>query len=154
MLKIGQKAPHFEAQDQHGLNVSLNDFQDKWIVLYFYPKDETPGCIKEACGFRDVYTQLKKKAVVIGVSADSVSRHRQFAQNHHLPFILLADVDKYIITAYEAWGKKQFMGKEYHGILRISYLINPAGRIAKVYRQVNPSIHPQEVVSDIQEYQD
>lgn len=146
-------APYFEGEDQFGHEVSLADFRDLWLVVYFYPKDDTPGCTKEACGFRDEYAELKKVARVVGVSADSVASHHRFAQKHELPFSLIADPEKKMIKSYEAWGAKKFMGKEYQGILRISYLINPEGKIARVYDKVNTAKHAQQVIGDIKSFQ-
>lgn len=144
-------ATEFSLPDQNGKIHSLKDYQGKWILLYFYPKDDTPGCTKEACGFRDHLNQLKNhEVVVLGISADSVESHEKFAQKYNLNFPLLSDEKKEIIKAYNAWGKKKFMGKEYEGILRISYLINPKGEIVKKYEKVKPEIHAQEVLEDIQ----
>lgn len=153
MLKVGEYAPLFDAQNQNGRNIALREFLGKWVLLYFYPKDDTPGCTKEACGFRDVYAELKKYAVVIGVSADSIESHKKFARKHELPFHLFSDPEKEIIYKYHAWGKKQFMGKEYEGIFRISYLINPEGKIAKVYDKVQTAKHAVEVLTDIRKAQ-
>lgn len=153
MLKVGSFAPRIIGTDQNGIEFDSHDYKHKWLVLYFYPKDNTPGCTKEACGFRDVYAQLKNTAVVVGVSADTIDSHSSFAQKHELPFTLISDPDKSIIKQYQAWGTKKFMGKEYEGIFRISYLINPEGKIAKVYPNVSTAKHPQEVLEDIKKFQ-
>lgn len=141
MLNIDTKAPLFESKDQDGKNYKLEQDLGKWILLYFYPKDDTPGCTKEACGLRDNYAKFQEKAVVIGVSADSVESHKKFAEKYNLPFILLADTDKKIIEQYEANG---VFGK------RISYLINPQGMIAKAYPKVDPSTHAEKILQDLQ----
>ncbi len=144
------KATDFSLADQNNQLHSLKNYQGRWVLLYFYPKDDTPGCTKEACGFRDHLNQLKNyDVVVLGISADSVESHKKFALKHNLNFPLLSDVNKEVIKKYQAWGKKKFMGKEYEGILRISYLINPDGEIVKKYEKVKPEIHAQEVLNDI-----
>ncbi len=144
-------AKSFTLADQHGVMHSLHDYKGKWVVLYFYPKDDTPGCTKEACNFRDATGELQKLGVVIlGVSKDSVVSHKKFAEKYHLNFPILSDENKEVIQAYGAWGKKKFMGKEYDGILRITYLINPEEKIEKVYKNVNPLIHADEIKKDLQ----
>lgn len=149
----GQKAPYFTTQDQHGNTQDLSSYTNKWIVLYFYPKDMTPGCTVEACNFRDNLTRLTAKgAVVLGVSADSVKRHAKFAENENLTFPLLADENKAICEAYGALGKKKFMGREYVGILRNTYLISPEGVVVKVYENVKPAGHVDEVLADLEKY--
>lgn len=129
---------------------SLKDEKGKWVLLYFYPKDDTSGCTAEACGFRDLMDTFRsKKCTVFGVSADSVEKHTKFAGKFALSFPILSDPDKKTIAEYEAWGEKTFLGKTYDGILRISYLIDPKGKIAKVYEKVKPEEHPEEVLADI-----
>lgn len=129
----------------------LSEYRGRWVVLYFYPKDDTPGCTKEACGFRDEKGRLEALgAVVLGVSADGVESHRAFAEKHHLNFPLLADPKKEAISAYGAWGKKNLYGKEYEGVLRQTFLIDPEGRIAKVWRKVNPEGHAEEVAKALE----
>lgn len=150
-LSIGAKAPDFTLSDQNGKNHSLSDHKDKWVLLYFYPKDDTPGCTKEACGMRDMFPKFKKMdAVVFGISADSVREHKKFADKYELPFALLSDENKKIINAYGVWAKKKFMGREYMGILRTSFLIDPKGKIAKIYEKVKPEQHAEEVLKDLQ----
>lgn len=149
MLSINTPAPSFNLPDQNGKFHSLNQYVGSWVLLYFYPKDMTPGCTTEACSFRDHYEQLKNNVVVLGVSADSVKSHQKFAQKHQLPFPLLSDESKDTIKAYQAWGPKKFMGREFLGVRRISYLINPAGQIAKAYPTVNPKTHVEEVLRDV-----
>lgn len=145
------KAKDFTLPDQDGNNQTLADYRGKWVVLYFYPKDDTPGCTKEACNFRDSISELKNLGVVIlGVSKDSVSSHKKFAEKYHLNFPLLSDESKKVIQAYDAWGKKRFMGREFEGTLRTTYLIDPKGEIVKIYKNVNPSIHAGEIIKDFQ----
>ena len=144
------KTADFTLPDQNGKNHKLSDYLGKWVVLYFYPKDDTPGCTKEACSFRDNYQTLQIKGVVIlGVSKDSISSHKKFADKYRLTFPLLSDEDKKIHKAYGAWGKKKFMGREFEGTLRNTYLINPKGEIQKVYENVNPLNHAQKILEDL-----
>ena len=144
---LNKKAPDFSLQDQAGETHRLSDYLGKWVVLYFYPKDMTPGCTVEACSFRDNEARLKSAgAVVLGVSADSVKRHEKFAKNESLNFPLLADTDYAVCKAYESYGKKKFMGREYLGILRNTYVIDPQGKIVQVYESVKPKMHVDEVL--------
>ena len=132
-LKAGDKAPEFVSKDQHGNDVKLSDYQGKKVILYFYPKDLTPGCTTESCNFRDNYSMLKNKGFeVIGVSADDEKSHMKFIEKHELPFTLLADTDKQVIQAYGVWGLKKFMGREYDGIHRESFWIDEQGKIETV----------------------
>jgi thioredoxin-dependent peroxiredoxin len=141
-------AKDFTLADQTGTLRSLHDFTGKWVVLYFYPRDETPGCTLEACAFRDANeTLLAKDAVVIGISADSVESHAQFIKNYSLPFLLLADPDKKVITDYGCWGKKMF-GRE--GILRRTFIIDPHGKIVKKYGRVTPAEHATQIIKDLE----
>ncbi len=147
-LKPGDPAPPFTATATDGSTVRLADLQGKSVVLYFYPKDDTPGCTKEACAFREVYAQLKKKgAVVFGISPDSVQSHQKFTKKFQLPFPLLADTDKQLVTAYGVWGEKNFMGLKYQGTRRITFLIGPDGRIAQIWPKVKPAEHAKEVLA-------
>lgn len=124
------------------------------MIIYFYPKDDTPGCTKEACGFRDTEQELKNLGVVIlGISKDSVLSHKKFAQKFHLNFPLLSDESKETIKAYNAWGLKKFMGREFEGVKRTSVLVNPEGKIVKQYESVNPLIHASEIITDVREFQ-
>ena len=149
-LKVGDSAPPWTLPDQSGKKHSLSDYKGKWVLLYFYPKDDTPGCIKEACGVRDNLPKFKgHNAVVFGISADSVESHRKFAQKFQLSFPLLADEEKHVINAYGVWGEKKFMGKSYMGIYRSSFLIDPKGTIAWVYEKVKPEEHPAQVLQDL-----
>ncbi|KKT28556.1 MAG: Alkyl hydroperoxide reductase/ Thiol specific antioxidant/ Mal allergen [Candidatus Yanofskybacteria bacterium GW2011_GWA1_44_21] len=148
-LKIKSKAPEFKLSDQDGKSHSLKDYKDKWVLLYFYPKDDTPGCTKEACMIRDNLPDFKKlKITVLGISADSVKSHKKFRDKYGLPFTLLADEKKGVIKKYGVWAKKKFMGKEYMGIMRTSFLIAPGGKIFKIYENVKPEIHAEEVIRD------
>ena len=150
MLKIGQKAPAFTLPDQDGKVHSLKDYAGKWVLVYFYPKDDTTGCTKEACAIRDDFPAFGKlKAKVIGVSADSVESHKKFAKKYELPFTLLADTEKKMINAYGVWQKKSMYGREYMGIVRSSFLINPQGKLAKIYEKVKPDVHAEEVLVDL-----
>ena len=150
-LKEGDKAPAFTAQTSGGGKVSLNEFLGRHVVLFFYPKDDTPGCTKEACAFRDEHAQFEEAdAVVLGVSCDSVAKHDKFISKFDLPFLLLSDEDQTIVNAYGSWGPKKFMGKEYEGIHRISFLIDPQGKIQKIWPKVKPEEHAAEVLAAIQ----
>lgn len=137
MLEVGTKAPGFKLQDKDGNIVSLSDFQNKKIVLYFYPKDNTPGCTKQACSFRDNYEEFKSKdIVVIGISKDGIKSHERFAQKNELPFILLSDPELDVIKSYDVWKEKKLYGKIGFGIVRTTYIIDENGIIEKVYDKV------------------
>jgi len=147
-LKEGDVAPEFTVATNGGGKISLTDFKGKNVILYFYPKDDTPGCTKEACAFRDHFADFKKKgAVVLGVSPDSAKSHDKFVEKFKLPFTLLADEDKKIVEAYGVWGEKSFMGRKYLGTYRVTFLIGPAGRIKKIWPQVKPEEHAAEVLA-------
>ncbi len=148
-------APDFSLPDQTGTMRSLKDYAGQWVVLYFYPKDSTPGCTTEACNFRDARDSIAElgNAVVIGVSKDSVKSHAKFAEKHKLNFTLLSDESHEMIEAYGSWGVKKFMGREYEGIKRNTYIINPNGMIVKEYEGVNPAKHAAEIIKDLQELQ-
>ena len=147
-LEEDQAAPAFTAQTQDGDTVSLKELKGKSVVLYFYPRDDTPGCTKEACEFRDTWKKIQKKgAVLLGVSPDSVKSHGKFAKKFDLPFPLLADEEKKIVQAYGVWGQKKFMGRAYLGVHRTTFLINPNGKIQKIWTQVKPEGHAAEVLS-------
>ena len=147
-LKEGDTAPGFSATTHDGGRVSLSDFRGKTVILYFYPKDDTPGCTKEACGFRDEFAAFKERgAAVLGVSTDSAKSHARFVEKYRLPFTLLADEDKGIVQAYGVWGQKSFMGRKYLGTHRITFLIGPDGRIKKIWPRVKPDAHAEEVLA-------
>lgn len=136
-LTPGEKAPDFTAKDQNGNNITLSDYRGKHVILYFYPKDNTPGCTTEACNFRDHYSELQEKGfVVLGVSADSQKKHQNFIDKYDLPFPLIADEDKDVIQAYGVWGPKKFMGKEFMGIHRTTFVIDPEGVVEQVIKKV------------------
>ena len=151
-----QKAPDFSLPDQDGIIHTLKDYRGRWIVLYFYPKDRTPGCVLEACEFRDEHAIISQfgNAAIIGVSKGSVRTHKKFATNHHLNFPLLSDVEHTTIEAYGAWKLRKFIGKSYMGIARTTVLINPEGLIVKVYEKVTPKGHAAKIIQDLQGLQD
>lgn len=149
-LNVGDSAPDFALPDAEGNTVKLQDLQGQWVVLYFYPRDNTPGCTKEACGFRDAYSDYQgSEVVVLGVSTDDAKSHTKFATKYDLPFPLLVDEGGAIAGEYGSYGLKKFMGKEYMGITRSTFIINPEGKLAKIYRKVKPEPHAQEVLQDI-----
>jgi len=148
MLKEGSTAPAFKTTDANGETVSLKDLRGQKVVLYFYPKDDTPGCTKEACAFRDAYAEFQRRgAIVLGVSTDSVKAHDKFIQKYQLPFTLLADEGKKIVEAYGVWGEKTFMGRKYQGTYRVTFLIGPDRRIKKIWPTVKPEEHAADVLA-------
>ena len=150
MLKEGAKAPAFSLPADGGSTVALKDLKGKKVVLYFYPKDDTSGCTTEACEFRDSWTSVKKSgAVVLGVSPDGVKSHGKFKQKYALPFPLLADEDHAVAEAYGVWGEKSMYGRKYFGILRTTFVIDEAGRVAKVFEKVKPKGHAAEVLASL-----
>ena len=151
MLKIGTIAPDFELPDQDGKSHTLSGYIGNFVLVYFYPKDDTPGCTKEACSLRDDFPNFKKlKAKVFGISADSVKSHKKFAEKYDLPFTLLSDEKKSVLKKYKAIGEKSMFGKTFLGIKRMSYLIDKEGKIVKVYEHVKPEFHAEEVLRDLQ----
>ncbi len=149
-LKEGDKAPDFTTTAQDGSKVSLSDFRGKAVVLYFYPRDNTPGCTREACAFRDAYADFKANgAVLLGVSVDSASSHARFADMFKLPFALLVDEDKSIVKKYGVWGEKTFMGRKHMGTHRVTFLIGPDGKILKIWPKVKPDEHAREVLAEL-----
>jgi len=147
-ISAGIPAPEFELLDDTNTLRKLSDYRGKNVVLYFYPKDDTPGCVKEACNFRDDYSAYEKAGVVVlGVSPDDVDSHVAFKKKYQLPFPLLADDGHKVCDLYQAWGPKQFMGKEYEGVLRTTFLIDGNGNIIKVFEKVRPAEHSEEVLS-------
>ena len=148
-------APDFSLPDQNGEIRTLKEFAGKWVVLYFYPRDSSPGCTVEACSFRDVETVFAElgNAIVIGVSKDSVKSHKKFADKHELKFILLSDESTDMINAYGAWLEKRMFGKKYMGVQRMTHIIDPAGEIVKTYPKVNPTDHAGEIILDLKALQ-
>ena len=151
MIKEGDTAPGFTLKDAAGNDVSLSRFKGKKVVLYFYPKDDTPGCTKEACGIRDVYPHiLAENAIVIGISADSEQSHKKFAEKYNLPFYLLSDPEKNVIRNYNAWGEKNIFGKLAFGIIRSTFIIDDSGKVRKIFPHVNPAGHEQEILQALE----
>jgi thioredoxin-dependent peroxiredoxin len=151
MLQAGDHIPHFSLRDQDKIIRTNSDYIGKWSLIYFYPKDDTPGCTAEACSFRDNYGTFANNGIaVIGISKDTPGSHKKFAAKYHLPFTLLSDPTKEIIGAFGALGPKKFMGKEYMAILRTTFLIDPTGIIKKVYENVTPEDHAEQILSDFQ----
>jgi len=147
-LQAGDPAPAFTAPASGGGQVSLSELRGRNVVLYFYPKDNTPGCTKEACAFRDQFAAFQQAgAVVLGVSTDAVPAHDKFVEKFKLPFVLLADTEKKIVAAYGVWGEKRFMGRKYLGTHRVTFLIGPDGRIRKIWPMVKPEVHAAEVLA-------
>jgi thioredoxin-dependent peroxiredoxin len=147
MLEEGKKAPNFELKDQNGDTVSLKDFEGQKVVLYFYPKDDTTGCTKEACSFRDEFPKFEKlDAQVIGVSPDSIESHKKFAKKYNLPFTLLSDEGKETVEAYDVWKQKSMYGRNYMGVERTTYIIDEKGNIQKVFPKVKVENHIEEVL--------
>ena len=145
-IKEGSKAPLFEGIDQDGKTIKLSDFAGKKVILYFYPKDNTPGCTAEACNLRDNYNDLLKKGfVVIGVSPDSEKSHKGFISKYDLPFPLIADTSKKILNDYGVWGEKQMYGKTYEGIIRMSFVISEDGKIEKIIEKVKTDDHARQI---------
>lgn len=148
--KLNSPALDFTLLDQDGQSHTLSHHAGGWVLLYFYPKDDTPGCTAQACAIRDNLPDFGKlKVKVFGISTDSVASHKKFAAKYKLPFTLLADTEKKIVAKYGVWAKKKFMGREYMGTLRTSFLIDPAGKIVKIYENVKPEMHAEEVLKDL-----
>lgn len=150
-IKINSKAPDFSLPDQTGNMHSLAEYKGRWVLLYFYPKDDTTGCTKEACAFRDAWAEFGKlNAVVLGISIDTVKSHDKFAKKYKLPFTILSDEKKEAVEAYGVWDEKSMYGRTYMGTLRTSFLIDPQGKIVKIYEKVKPEIHAEEVLMDLE----
>lgn len=152
--KLNSKAPSISLPDQNGDKIKLSDYKGQWVLIYFYPKDSTPGCTIEACGLRDSFPRLEKlNAKVLGISTDSVASHKKFADKFNLPFTLLADTEKEVVTKYGVWANKSMFGVKYMGILRTSFLIDPQGKIVRIYEKVKPVSHANQVLADLKELQ-
>ncbi|WP_315271882.1 thioredoxin-dependent thiol peroxidase [Oribacterium sinus] len=150
MLEIGTKAPDFTLPDQNGNMHSLSEYRGKKVILYFYPKDNTPGCTKQACGFAERYPQFTEKgAVVLGVSKDSVASHKKFEEKYGLPFTLLADPELAAIQAYDVWQEKKNYGKTYMGVVRSTYLIDENGKIVKAFDKVKAADNPEQMLGEL-----
>lgn len=150
MLKAGQKAPNFKLQDKNGNEVSLSDFLGKKVVLYFYPKDNTPGCTRQACAFATLYKEFQDRNIeVIGISKDSVASHVKFAEKHSLPFVLLSDPELLAIKAYEVWQEKKMCGKVSMGVVRTTFIIDEQGNIEKIFPKVKPDTNAEEILSQL-----
>ena len=149
-LNEGDAAPAFTGTLDNGETVSLSDFAGKKLILFFYPKDDTPGCTAEACSLRDSYSELKAQGYeLLGVSPDSEARHQKFKAKHELPFPLLADTDKEVLNAFGVWGPKKFMGREYDGVHRTTFVIDEAGKIAKIIKKVKTKDHAHQVLDEM-----
>lgn len=149
-LHVGDKAPDFMLPSQGEKKHTLASMKGSWVLLYFYPKDDTPGCTREACGIRDLFPRFEKLGIAVyGVSIDSVQSHKKFAEKYNLPFPLLADEGKEVVKLYAVWQKKKFAGREYVGTVRTSFLIDPKGKIAKIYKTVKPETHAEEILEDL-----
>jgi len=147
-ISTNQLAPEFTLLDENEIQHTLSEYRGKPVVLYFYPKDDTPGCTKEACGFRDDYSAYEETSVVIlGVSPDTPKSHLKFKNKYDLPFTLLADSDHKVCDLYEVWGRKKFMGREYDGVFRTTFLIDPQGNIINVFENVKPANHSEQILA-------
>jgi peroxiredoxin Q/BCP len=150
LLKTGDKAPDFRASDQDGETVSLKELRGRKVVLYFYPKDDTPGCTKEACSFRDGFSKFRRRNIeVLGVSVDDEKSHKKFAEKYDLPFRLLADPERKIVRDYGVWGEKSLYGRKYMGTNRVTYVIDEKGKIAGVWPKVKPDGHAEQILAGI-----
>ena len=150
MLEVGTKAPDFTLPDQNGDLHSLLEYRGKKVILYFYPKDNTPGCTKQACGFAERYPQfIEKGAVVLGISKDSVASHKKFEEKYGLPFTLLSDPELKVIQAYDVWKEKKNYGKTYMGVVRTTYLIDEEGKIAKAFDKVKAADNPEQMLGEL-----
>jgi len=149
-LSVGEKAPDFNLLDQNSQTVSLDSYRGQHVLLYFYPKDDTPGCTTEACNFRDDYSSYQNaKVVILGISPDSPTSHKKFQEKYQLPFTLLADENHQVCDMYKVWGLKKSFGKEYDGVHRTTYLIDPDGSIKEVFQKVSPAKHSAQVLEII-----
>lgn len=149
-LQVGDRAPDFTLPDQQGNPVSLADLRGQRVVIYFYPKDDTPGCTKEACGFRDDYRLFEQAGIVVlGVSKDPASKHQKFIAKYELPFTLLTDAEAAVASAYDSYGLKKFMGREYMGMMRHTFVIDAEGHIEQIYTKVKPETHARQILTDL-----
>ncbi len=152
ILEVGVEAPEFNLPNQSGAMVSLSEFRGKFVVVYFYPEDNTPGCTKESCDFRDNYVPFQKSGtVVLGISPDSEESHVKFIADHNLPFTLLSDTEKKTLNAYGVWGPKTFAGKSYEGVVRSTVLIDPEGKIVKIWSPITVAGHVDEVLNEVEQ---
>lgn len=148
--KLGSVAPAINLPDQDGKKQKLSDYKGQWVLIYFYPKDDTSGCTTEACGIRDAFPRFNKlKAKVFGISADTIASHKKFADKYKLPFTLLSDEDKVVLNKYGVWGEKSMYGRKYFGINRTSFLVDPNGKIVRIYEKVKPAEHTAQVLCDL-----
>lgn len=153
MIQENTLAPDFTLHDQDGALHTLSKLRGKWVLIYFYPKDDTPGCTKQACAIRDAWGEFEKnECIVLGISTDSEKSHKKFEEKYTLPFTLLADTEKDVVKAYGVWAPKKFMGREFIGTLRSSFLIDPEGKVVKVYEKVKPEIHAEMVLKDLEAF--
>ncbi len=149
-LKEGEKAPRFTGIDQNGKSISLSDFSGKPLILFFYPKDMTPGCTAEACNLRDNYSELKKQGFeILGVSPDNISRHQKFIEKYELPFPLIADEEKKILQDYDVWGEKKMYGRSYMGVYRTTFVIDEEGNIKKIFSKVKTNDHTAQILLEL-----
>ncbi len=148
-IELGQKAPDFTLSDQDDNSHMLSDYYGKWVLLYFYPKDDTPGCTKEAISLRDHCHEFTERNIsIFGVSTDTTKSHKKFVRKYSIPFPLLSDVDKEVVRLYGVWVERKIFGQEYSGTLRQSFLVNPDGKVVMIYKSVTPATHAEEVLSD------
>ena len=153
-IKVGEAAPEFSLPDQDGEMHSLAEARGSWTLVYFYPKDDTPGCTKEACSIGELFPAFEKlDAKVFGISVDPVKSHKKFAEKYQLPFTILSDEKKEVVEKYGVWQRKKMMGRDFMGTVRTSFLLDPRGTVAKVYENVKPEVHAEEVLADIKTYQ-
>ncbi len=149
-LNVGDSAPEFTGKDQNGKALSLSDYKGKKLIVFFYPKDNTPGCTAEACNLRDNYELLQSKGFeLLGVSADSEKKHQNFIEKHSLPFPLIADTEKEVINAFGVWGPKKFMGKEFDGIHRTTFLIDEDGKVSHIFKKVKTKTHTEQILEEL-----
>jgi len=150
VLQVGDRSPDFQLEDANSKTWQLSKLKGQRIVLYFYPRDNTPGCTKQACGFRDEYAQFTEQEILVfGISKDDSKSHQKFIDKYQLPFILLSDPDVKVATAYDSYGLKKFMGKESMGMIRNTFVISPTGIIEKIYRKLKPELHASQILSDL-----